>query len=175
MLSELNNFYDNKINGVFIEKIKIYEELKSLRLLNKKTLKLFLENIYINNCNDDINNVLSAAGRKWKIVNFSNSLDINNLCDFVIRIDDSFFIPSFMKNNIKNFDDDAIKKIIIYKTTKTNFVIYYNNIFHVIKSKNTIIIFDIEIFKQVMFFSNFNFYFVYQSNTYLNNDFIKIN
>lgn len=171
ILSKDNYFYDNRINECFLGKIKRYEELLSLALLNRKKIKIIFNNMYMSHPNvvncENCNNLVSLDKQRWRIVHFLNSIDMNNTCDYVFKIDNTFYIPNYIEN-------DATK-IIVYKNTKSNIVLLYNNIFYVINSKNTILIFDIDDFKNVNFFCNFNFYFVKESNTFNNNNFINLN
>lgn len=162
VLRKENNFYDNKINECFLEKIKKYEELQPLSCLDKNIQKILYDNLY----KDDIPHI-----PKFEIVNAINSIDMNNICDNVLKINNEYLIPSYLEqqkqqhNNNAEINSIEATSIIIFKNTKSNIVFLYNNIFHVIKSKNTFIILDIKTFKSIHFFSNFNFYFINKSTT----------
>lgn len=190
ILYKNNNFYDNKINSFFMQKIKEFETLQSLVTLPKNRLKTLYKNMYT-----DLNYIVNCAVCKnmqttvctsWKILRFSNRLDANSLCDYVLKLNDIFLIPNYLEHNIEmtssfsssefKHDDtnDIDTKIVVYKTSPCNIVFLYNDTFHVVNSQNVIILFDIETFKKVNFFCNFNFYFIKESKTYYNNNFINI-
>ena len=176
LLYEENNFYDNRINECFVQKIKKFEEIFSLVLLNKKKLKILHKNIYNNSLPYIINcpkckHMQTTGCSTWRIVRFSNRIDMSNLCDNVLKLDDKFLIPNY---NSAVKDDENIK-IVLYKSSKCNIVFLYDDIFNVVNSQNVIIIFNIETFKKTRFFCNFNFYFVKHVKLYTDNNYININ
>lgn len=172
LLYEENHFYDNRINQCFMQKIRQFEELNSLLTLKKNVMKTLYKNIYNNVPETETcsrcKNICSTHFKTWRIVRFYNCLNRNYMCDYTLRIDnDTFLIPKY---NLKSCDQ-ADTRIVVYKTTKSNIVFLHKDVFYVINSSNTIIIFDIETFRSVKFFCNFNFYFVLQSSTYSNNNY----
>ncbi|WBR61505.1 hypothetical protein [Drosophila suzukii associated hytrosavirus 1] len=177
LLYEENNFYDNRINECFLQKIRQFEELHSLLLLNKNMIKSLHKNIYqtlpnMKNCLL-CKNIRLTTFNDWRIVRFSNCLNMHNLCDYVLRVvepeEDVFLIPNYMEPT----NEDT--RIVVYKTTKSNIVFLHEDAFYVVNSHNLIIIFTIEMFRKVQFFCNFSFYFVRQSKIYSNNNYININ
>ncbi|XP_037824511.1 uncharacterized protein LOC119612730 [Lucilia sericata] len=171
-----NNFYDNRINECFMQKIRKFEELKSILLLNESLRKTLLKHMYSQMPNTKrcllCKNTNLSTFESWRIVRFSNCLNMSSLCDNVLRLDDEMFlIPNYMDCEV--YADDV--RIVVYKTTKANIVLLFEDIFYVIKSHNLIIIFDLETFRKVQFFCNFNFYFIRQSKTYTDTNYININ
>lgn len=209
LLHEDNNFYDNRINECFRQKIKKFETISSLMGLNKKMMRILHKNMYtappyLPTC-DRCKNLLNTKFPTWRAVRFLNCLDMNYLCDYVLKLDNMFLIPDYMEN-INHMDTSAIinnnnsntisttiktnynamddttnncsreaTNIIIYKTTKSNIVFIHENIFYVINPTNVLLIFDLKTFRQTQFFCNFNFYFIKQCTTYNSNNYININ
>lgn len=175
-LYEENNFYDNRINECFVQKIKQFEEIYSLVLLNSNKLKILYKNIYntlpyITNC-PRCKNMQTTSCSTWRIVRLTNKIDMNNLCDNVLKLEDKFLVPDYNSGPAR---DGEHLKIVVYKPTKCNIVFLYEDVFNVVNSQNVIIIFDIETFKNVRFFSNFSFYFVKHIKLYNDNNYININ
>lgn len=172
-LSEANNFYDNRINNYYMEKIKAFEQLTQLKNVEKKTMRSLHKFMYKSPPNIDVcvkcKNILNTSFPHWKAVRYINCLNVNNLCDHVLYLDDFYLKPNYTEE----CDDDT--RIIVYKTTKANIVFMLDHTFYILNSTNMIIIFEVEIFKKVKFFCNFNFYFVSQTKTCNNNNFININ
>lgn len=181
VLSEDNNFYDNRINGCFLQKIRQFEELHSLLMLNKGVIKSLHKNIYADlpnssKCGLCKNTRVDSIKCGWRLVRFSNCLNMSNLCDYVLRLDDDLFlIPNYAETCDAGSSSDKLQHIVVYKTTKSNIVFLFEDVFYVINSHNVIIIVDIVTFRKMKFFCNFNFYFIKQSKTYTNNNYININ
>lgn len=182
-LNEDNLFFDNKITESFLLRIKRFEEYKSLVELDTKTLKLFHKNMYtyppcLLKC-PRCKNMISTTYSKWKAIKFSNIQNKFNLCDYVLKLHDEFFVPDYYID--ENYDDKTIKdtddnlRIIVYKNLPTNLVFIDDNVVNVINSNSAILIFDIETFINVKFFCNFNFYFARKTLIYTNNNYITIN
>lgn len=175
ILSKDNYFYDNRINQCFLMRIKEFEELNPLIQLEKNTWKLLCNNMYktppnIDVC-DNCRNIKLATYETWRMVRFSNCIDLNTICDHVLKIDNMFLIPNYLETA----EIDESTKIIVYKTSKSNIVFLYNNVFYVLNSQNLLVIFNINTFRNVKFFCNFNFHFIKQLNVYNDTNFININ
>lgn len=172
ILHEDNNFFDNKINSPFLQKIQEFETLSPIDCLDRKTMKIFLKNSYNNRMLRDstpfnickkCKNIASTDFSSWNIIHYSNRLNKKQLENKILKLDNLYMIPSFY--TYEKFNESKRLHIVVYKTTKSNIVFIYNNTFHVINQRNVIIVFDIEFFKHVKFFCNFNFYFVNISNS----------
>lgn len=168
-----NNFYDNRINECFRQKIKNFEQLKTILQMEKKILRILHKNMLLappdliicSNCK----NLQNTTFPKWRAVHFLNCVNINYLCDYVLKLDSEFLVPSYRDSVI-----DKDTRIVIYKTTKTNLVLLSDNVFYVLNSSNVLLIFDVDSFRKTQFFCNFNFYFIRLTKTYSLNNYINL-
>lgn len=175
LLSPDNNFYDNRINDCFLLRMKQFEQLLPVFSLKKKKLKTLHKNMYpslpvITNCKN-CKNMQAINCSTYRIIRISSHINMNKLCDYVLKLNDIFLIPNYMDNST----NISSTKMVVYKTSKSNFVFLYDDVFYVSTSQNVIIIFDVNNFRNVNFFCNFNFYFVKECKTYSNSDYITIN
>lgn len=173
ILYEDNYFYDNRINECFLMKIKQFERLDPPTQMPIKTLNLLQRNMYrkvpnIDSCLQCRN--MQLATSRWRMIRFRNCINMKNLCDHVLKLDNVFLVPNYPLNKL-----DASTKIIVYKTSHSNLLFLYNDVFYVLNSSNVLVVFPVDIFKNVTFFCNFNFYFVKESHVHMDNNFININ
>lgn len=174
-LSEDNNFFDNRISECFRKKIQKFEKLNSLLDLDRKTVrklhKYMCQSIPSAVVCSKCKNLQNTNFGTWNIIRYINCININTLCDYVIRIDDNYYTPNYKTNN----DNDENTNIIVYKSTKSNIVFLLDDIFYVIHPSNVLIVFDIATFERSRFFCNFTFYLVKKTSKYYCNNFIHIN
>lgn len=181
VLHEDNNFFDNRINELFREKIRNFEKLYTVMELDKKTRRV----LHKNTCQSIPLAPLCTKCKKltttnfgtWHVVRYMNHINVATLCDYTIRVDDTFYIPTYKSSSINNITmniNDTVH-VVIYKTTKSNIVFIYDGIFYVINPTNTFVILDVLTFSNIKFFCNFTFHFVEKSKKYSNHNFISIN
>lgn len=190
MLNKDNNFFDNKINTEFIQRINQFETLNPITILDKKTFRLFTKNMYKTahvlasitatrttdlkiECCRKCKNIQTTKFKIFNVVRFSNFVDMSKIHDVVLKIDNQYIIPEYTTTKDDDDDDEQPRSnyvdrqiMVVYKTTKSNIVFVYENIFYVINCHNVIIIFDKEMFRNVKFFCTFNFYFANYSQMY---------
>lgn len=180
ILHEENNFYDNRINECFRQKIQSFEKLKTIIDLDRKSMRTLHKNMYqslpdVSVCRK-CKNFLSTDFNTWSVIRYSNIININNLCDIVLNVDNTFYTPTYHLNETTSSLNENTR-IFVYKSTKSNIVFIHENIFYVIHPNNVIVIFDIPTFRKVRFFCNFMFHFVEKTPLEINNNnnFIHIN
>lgn len=173
ILHEDNNFFDNRINTVFLQRIQNFEVLHSVDGLDRKTTRLLQKNMLKTKTLHTLTamkvcrkcrNIETTDFETWNIVCFekTTSLDMQNLHTAVLKLDNNYIVPVDNENN-SCLENTTI--CVVYKTTQSNMVFIYKGIFYVLNSQNMFILFDLDVFRKVNFFCNFNFYFANISNT----------
>lgn len=177
-LHEDNNFYDNRINEVFRQRIMDFEHLHSMTTIDRKTMRLMYANMcdppgHIPRCPNCKNLASSTDFGKWRAIRYINAINVNNMRDYVIKADNTFLVPNYSISR-ENINTECTR-IVVYKTTEANIVFNMDDVFYVINSKNILLVFPVEVFKTCNFYCNFNFYFVQEINNYKYNNYIHIN
>lgn len=183
VLHEENNFYDNRINEMFRQKIQEFERLQSMTQIDRKTMRLLYANMcepprYIALC-PNCKNLASSNFKTWRAIRYTNNIDANILRDNVIRTSSSssinnenlFLVPDYVARETRLEDT----RVVVYKTTEANIVFTLDDIFYVINSRNILLVFPIGTFRRCNFYCNFNFYFAQEVNHCNYNNFIHIN